>query len=138
MLICVDLASTIECFFLALGWGFIMFGQPGLACLRAFRVIRFLFYVDYYEEEAVDPYMTDEEIAAKERKESKERISVHHAAGLALMYVKRLVAEVVTASSKGGVVVLCLFFFLTYIVATVCLAEEQYLPTRDYYGRYDW
>jgi len=87
----------IEIFCLIIGWALI-FEDPGMACLRCFRVFRFVWYTEFYR--------------AKKKSLFYPLTFFSH---VVLQYLEKIGQELFTTSSKGGVVVLGFFFYMAYV-----------------------
>jgi len=88
----------IEIFSFVIGWALI-FEDPGIACLRCFRVFRFVWYTEFYT-----------------AKKGTLFFPITFFCHLVLQYLERIGKELFTFSSKGGVVVLGFFFYLAYVM----------------------
>jgi len=88
----------IEIFSFVIGWALI-FEDPGIACLRCFRVFRFVWYTEFYL-----------------AKKGTIFFPITFFCHLVLQYLEKIGQELFTLSSKGGVVVLGFFFYMAYIM----------------------
>jgi len=100
----------IEIFSFAIGWGLI-FQDPAMACLRCFRIFRFVWYSEFY--------------FAKKGSIFYPLTFFSH---LVLQYIEKIGQELFTTSSKGGVVVLAFFFYLAYVLGVSFWQKTANLP----------
>jgi len=88
----------IEIFSFAIGWGLI-FQDPAIACLRCFRIFRFVWYSELYR-----------------ARKGSIFYPLTFFCHVVLQYLEKIGAELFTTKSKGGVVVLGFFFYMAYIM----------------------
>eukprot|EP01041_Mallomonas_annulata_P003680 gene3680-7321_t len=101
---------------LIIGWSCI-FVRPGVAALRCFRVLRFLWYFEFFPAERGSFLYVPSVI--------------FH---ICLRYIEKLRIELFTAKSRGAIVILILFFYISYILGCVFWVEiglKFYVHTDD-------
>lgn len=103
--------SLIEIFFLVIGWVALGYHSP-LASFRSFRIIRYLWYSEYY---------------TINRNSSILYFYVIFYSHLLLQYVDNIRVEIFTTKTKGALGVIFLYFFMAYIYAVVYTQATQYL-----------
>jgi len=86
----------IVCF--VFGWALI-FEDPAIACLRCFRIFRFVWYSEFYR-----------------ARKGSIFFPLTFFCHTVLQYCEKVGRELFTTSSKGGVIVLGFFFYLAYVV----------------------
>lgn len=113
----IDGEVVLELICIGIGWA-CFHHAPGLAALRCFRVLRYLWYLELFIPELPDGYDPEEHF-----------FSLVKAVQLCLQYMEALGAEILSEKSRGGIVVLLLLFFLAYIFAVVFSTELGTLDT---------
>jgi len=86
----------IVCFIF--GWALI-FEDPAIACLRCFRIFRFVWYSEFYR-----------------ARKGSIFFPLTFFCHTVLQYCEKVGRELFTTTSKGGVIVLGFFFYLAYVV----------------------
>jgi hypothetical protein len=110
-----DAATILELVFLVWGWATI-FTNLGLASLRCFRIIRFVWYFHLF-------VLPDEN--------PNSWVDPAYLVVLTKVYLEKIAGEFATKRSKGGVVVLALYFFSIYLFAVVFSIDKGYLVTPE-------
>jgi len=100
----------IEVICFAIGWSLI-FRDPGMACMRCFRIFRFVWYSEFYR-----------------AKKGSILYPITFLSHIVLQYLEKLGRELFTTDSKGGSVVLGFFFYLAYIFGVSYWQRTQILP----------
>lgn len=90
-----------ELFFLLLGWIFLYSNSP-FAIFRTFRIIRYLWYSEYY---------------VADKQSNKLFFYVIFYSHLLLQYIDKTRIEIFTTSTKGAGTILTLYLFISYIFA---------------------
>jgi hypothetical protein len=104
--------SLIEIFFLITGWVALGLHSP-LASFRCFRIIRYLWYSEYY---------------TVTRNHSIIYFYVIFYSHLLLQYVDNIRVELFTTKTKGALGVITLYFFLAYVFAVVYTHATRNMP----------
>jgi len=89
----------IEIVFLILGWGLIYSSEQSMAPLRCFRLLRFVWYAEFFR-----------------AKKGTIFYPVTFICHVVLQYLEKIGEELFTTASKGGVIVLGFFFYMAYIM----------------------
>lgn len=102
----------LELFFLLIGWIFLYAKSP-FAIFRAFRIIRYLWYSEYYVADKNDNIIG---------------FYVIFYSHLLLQYIEKLGIEIFTTATKGAATILGLYMFVTYIFAVVYWQLTHHMP----------
>ena len=100
----------LEVFSFVIGWALII-QDPGMAALRCFRVLRFVWYTEFYR--------------ASKRSIFYPLTFLSH---LVLQYLEKIGQELFTTQSKGGVIVLCFFFYMAYVMGVAFWIRTANVP----------
>jgi len=100
----------IEVVFFAIGWSLI-FRDPGMAAIRCFRILRFVWYSEFYR-----------------AKKQSILYPITFFSHIILQYVEKIGQELFTTNSKGGIVVLGFFFYMSYIFGVAFWQKTLTLP----------
>ena len=104
--------SLMEIFFLIIGWVALGLHSP-LASFRGLRIIRYLWYSEYY---------------TVTKNNSILYFYVIFYSHLLLQYVDNIRIEIFTTKTKGALGVIALYFFLCYIYAVIYTHATRNLP----------
>ena len=121
---CFDGEAVLEGTCLLLGWILFTALEPGIAAVRCFRILRYIWYFE----------LLTKSDKVKKTPPAERFVNIFEVAHLCLKYLERIGIEIFTAKSKGGIVVLFLFFYITYIMSVIIWNRDETLITIEGYA----